>query len=126
MYRVLIIFFTITFSTFIKADVLTVQQNLLKYKVEYSNELLHLNGEGIDLKFIAKKCNEDMIKETVVLIKNQLKYNFLPILPTGGLRITQGKVENYEDKDSLRGRFFANLPNLFKQLVIEEQLNCKK
>lgn len=126
MYRVLIIFFTFIWSSVAIADVLTVQQNLLKYKVEYSDELLHLTGEGIDLKFNSKKCNEEMIKQTVILIKNQLKYNFLPVLPTGGLRITQGRVENYEDKDSLRGRFFANLPNLFKQLVIEEQLNCKK
>lgn len=126
MHRTLIVFLSLVIAPLTSADVLTVQQNLLKYKVEYTDNLLHLSGEGIDIKFLAKKCNQEMIKETGLQIKNQLKLNFLPILPNGGLRITQGKVENFEDKDTLRGRFFANLPNLFKQLVIEEQLNCKK
>ncbi|MCK6593913.1 MAG: hypothetical protein L6Q33_01825 [Bacteriovoracaceae bacterium] len=126
MYRILITTIILFSTRSVLADSLVVQQNFLKYKVEYSDSLLHLTGEAIDIKINAKKCNEEMIKQTSLQIKNQLKYNFLPVLPKNGLRITQGMTENFEDKDSLRGRFFVNLPNLFKQLVIEEQLNCKK
>ncbi len=117
------------FSTITKAQTISsvkVEHGRLKYQLRYSSKEIGLNGEGIDIQFKAQDCNKEFIAETGKRIENNLKYPFLPVLPVNGLKITQDGKSFYEDSLTKRGMFFTTLPSLFKQLVIEEQLLCKK
>lgn len=103
-----------------------VEYGQFRYRLKYSETEISLKGEGIELGFKAQPCNLDFIKETYLRIETQMKFPFLPVLPQKGLRITQGGKVHFEESESKRGVFFIGLPSLFKQLVIEEQLLCKK
>lgn len=123
MYRVIFFFFL---CLNIKANSLFIEFGHFKYRVQYDMQILHLTGNGIDLKFNSKTCNKEIIERTVNRIQNQLKYPFVPVFPKNGLRITKDREVYFEESDTKRGIFFLGLPSLFKQLVIEEQLLCKK
>lgn len=105
---------------------LKVEYGQFRYHLKYSPSSLMLKGEGIEISFKAEKCNQDFILETFNRIENQMKYPFLPVLPQNGLRITQADKVFFEESETKRGTFFKAIPSLFKQLVIEEQLLCKK
>lgn len=103
-----------------------VEYGQFRYRLKYSESELSLKGEGIDLGFKAETCNQDFVKETYNRIETQMNFPFLPVFPHKGLRITQGRKVYFEESETKRGVFFIGLPSLFKQLVVEEQLLCKK
>lgn len=105
---------------------LRVQFQHFRYNLKYSSSELLLKGEGIELGLKGEPCNQNLVKETFNRIETQMKLPFLPILPKNGIKITQGGNVYFDQKDTKRGFFFLGLPSLFKQLVIEELLLCKK
>lgn len=107
------------------ADELQVKAFNIQYRLEYSNDLVKLKGNQIDVVIKKKKCNQRLIKDFNRRLSKKLnstlkrtteqKYDFNYIIDSQAY---------YENKKSLFGTFLIKLPNSIKKVSIQNSILC--
>jgi len=124
MYIAKVIFVFMILSNCIAGE-LQVNAFNIQYKSEYSNELIMLKGNKINIVIKKKKCNQLLIKNFITKLNKKL--NSIP------KRITKQKHDFtytndsqvfYENNKSTLGVFLIKFPNAIKKLSIQNSLLC--
>ena len=115
------------FSMTLYAEELKVQHGLFNYRLEYTEEMIELSGEKLELSLYKSECNQDLISKfgrevsgmQKLIPKKTKQENTL-------VKIQSGSQTSYVPKTSRPGQFFLQLPEQFKTLKIRELIRCKK
>lgn len=121
--RTLILFLL---ATQVDAKIIEVNYKLHSYKVDYDLEHVNYTSLNVDLSLKKKNCNKHILKSFNIQMKKNLSGDFSNSFFANSYSIEEGGIKKYDSLTSSRGQFFSNFHNYFKQLKIEESLNCDK
>lgn len=110
----------------VEAKVVEVNYRLLQYKIDYDLEHVNYTSLNVDLSLKKKNCNKHIIKSFNIQMKKILNEDYSNSYFANSYSIQDDGVKKYDSLTSPRALFFSDFHNYFKQLKIEESLNCTK